>query len=173
MQFNKLIIIPILIATAALAGCANESAKQVNLNLRYMTADSAPVNTRNTNAQAQVAQAATSVDSSLQELSAIQIATHKGVKLSKPKRARKGMAKQASLQWNGPVEPVVRRIAAASGYKLYVLGNKPAIAIIVNVNARNQSLAQILRNITFQAASAATIKVYSGRRNIIELRYNK
>ena len=173
MKFKKLTIIPIIVAAAALTGCANESAKQVNLNLRYITADSAPVSASDTNAQAQVAEAATSVGHSLQQLSAIQMATHKGVKLGKPYNARAiGMAKQASLNWNGPVRPAVQKIASASGYRLRVLGSKPAIPVIVNVNASNQTLAQILRNVTFQAEPAAMIKVYP-RSRVIELRYNK
>lgn len=173
MKFNKLTILPIVIVAAALTGCANQSSKQVNLNLRYMTADSAPSSAGNDSAQAQVAEAATSAGHSLQELSAIQMATHRGVKLGKPYNARAiGMAKQASLNWNGPVGPVVRRIANSSGYRLRVLGSKPAIPVIVNVNARNQPLAQILRNVTFQAEPAATIKVYP-RSRVVELRYNK
>jgi len=173
MKFKKLTIIPVILVAASLAGCASQSARQVNLNLKYMTANSAPVNANDVNAQAQVAEAATSVGHSLQRLSAIQMATHKGVKLGKPVNARAiGMAKQASLNWNGPVGPAVQRIASASGYRVRVLGSTPAIPVIVNVNASNQTLAQILRNVTFQAEPAATIKVYPSS-HVIELRYNK
>jgi len=173
MKFKSLTIIPIVLAATALAGCASESAKQVHLNLTYMTASSAPVQSGDANAQAQVAEAATSVGHYLQELSAIQMATHKGIKLSKPLNARAvGMAHQASLKWNGPVEPVVERIAHASKYRLRVIGSKPATAVIVNLNVKNHSLARILRNTSFQAEPAVTIKVYPKKR-IIELRYNK
>ncbi len=174
MKIKKLAIIaPIVIVSVALAGCASESAKRVNLNVKYITSDSAPVKTSDTNSQAQIAEAATSVGHSLQRLSAIQMATHPHAKLGKPANAKAiGMAQQASLNWNGPAKPVVQKIANASGYKLRVLGNKPAIPVIVTVNASNKTLAQILRNVTFQAEPAATIKVYP-KTKIIELRYNK
>ncbi len=174
MKINKLFIVaPIVVITVALAGCASESAKRVNLNVKYLTSDSAPVKTGDTNAQAQIAEAATSVGHSLQRLSAIQVATHPHTKLGKPANAKAiGMAQQASLNWNGPVKPVVQKIANASHYRFRVLGKKPAIPVIVTVNAKNQTLAQILRNVTFQAEPAATIKVYP-KTKIIELRYNK
>ncbi len=172
MKFRKLIIVPVVITAAALAGCASQSAKEVNLNLKYMTAKSAPANSNDANAQAQVAEAASSVGHSLNRLSAIQMATHKGVKMPMPLNARAvGLAHQGSLSWNGPVEPAVAKIASASGYRVRVLGSKPSIPVIVNVNARNKTMAEILRNITFQAEPGATIRVYPGT-HVIELRYN-
>lgn len=170
MKLRNLIIIPAIISTVALAGCSNESAKQVNLNLKYVTADSVPVNASDINAQTQIAEASTSVDHSLQQLSAIQIAKNPSVKIQKPVNAG-GLSRQASLNWYGPVEPAVSKIATAAGYQLHVLGNKPAIPVIVTVNATNQPLAMILRNVTFQAAPTVTITVYSSK-NVIELRYN-
>jgi defect in organelle trafficking protein DotD len=170
MKFNKLLLIPALIATASLAGCANESARQVNLNLKYITASSAPA-TSDANAQAQMAEASTSVDQSLNQLSAIQIAKNPGVKMQNPVSAG-GLSKQASLNWNGPVEQAVAQIASAANYHFRVLGTKPSIAILVNISASNQALSDILRNVTFQATPAATIKVYPSTRTI-ELRYNQ
>ena len=171
MKFNKLVIIPIVIGTAVLAGCANESAKEVNLNLNYVSASNVPVNTNNPQAQAQMAQASSSVSQSLQQLSAIQVAKNPSVKIQKPSSAG-GLSRQASLNWNGPVESAVAHVASAAGYHLRVLGSKPSIPVIVNVNASNQSLGEILQNIKFQAAPTVTIKSYPSS-HVIELRYNK
>lgn len=171
MKYNKLLIIPIVLGAVSLAGCSGESAKRVNLNLKYMTADSAPVNTNDANAQAQLAEASTSVGHSLQQLSAIQMAKNPGVKLPKEVNAH-GLSRQASLNWNGPVESAVSRVASAAGYHLRVLGSKPSIPVIVNVNARNERLGTILRNIRLQAEPTVTIKTYPSSR-VIELRYNK
>lgn len=171
MKFKKLLFIPVIIGAASLAGCSGESSKKVDLNLKYVTADTAPVSGRNANAQAQVAQASSSVSRSLQELSAIQQAKNPGVRLPKASQAG-GLARQGSLNWNGPVEPAVKKVARAAGYRLRVLGSKPAIPVIVNVNARNKSLGTILRNLQLQAEPKATIRTYSSSR-VIELRYNK
>lgn len=171
MKFNKLLIIPVVIGAATLAGCSNESAKQVNLNLKYITASSAPVNTNDINAQAQMAEASTSVGHSLQGLKAVSAAKNPSIKIPKATNAG-GLFRQASLNWNGPVEPAVARVASAAGYHLRVLGSKPSIPVIVNVNADNQTLGTILRNITFQAVPTVTIKTYTSTR-VIELRYNQ
>lgn len=171
MKFKNLLIVPVIVGATALVGCSNESAKQVNLNLKYLTADSAPVNTRDSNAQAQIAEASTSVSQSLQSLSAIQMAKNPGVKMPKATDAG-GLSRRGSLNWNGPVQSAVARVASAAGYKLRVLGRKPSIPVIINVNASNQTLGTILRNITFQAEPGATIVAYPSAR-VIELRYNQ
>ncbi|MCB1826926.1 MAG: hypothetical protein KDH94_00780, partial [Coxiellaceae bacterium] len=94
MKIKKLLIIPVVISAAALAGCSNESAKQVNLNLKYITASSAPVNTNNANAQAQMAEASSSVSQSLQSLKAISIAKNPSVRMPRATNAG-GLARQA------------------------------------------------------------------------------
>ena len=171
MKINKLSLIPLILATMTLAGCASDSKRVVDLNLKYITSSSAPVKTTNKHAQSQLAQATTSVSHSLQQLSAIEIATHPRAKLPHPKNAAAiGMAQQASLDWTGPVEPLLKRIAAATHYKLRVLGSKPAIPVVVSITARNKTLAEILRNATFQVERKAKIVVYS-KKKVIELRY--
>ncbi len=167
---KKLLTILITASVATLAGCANESAREVNLNLKYITANSAPIKTNNEHAQAQIAEASTSIGHSLQQLSAIQMAQHPGIKLPKANNS-KGLSHLASLNWNGPIEPVVSHIAAAAGYHFQVLGRKPAIPVIININSDHQTLGSILRNITLQAQPTATIKIYSSQQ-IIELRYH-
>lgn len=150
-----------------LVGCSTTK----HLTYSYITTDSAPVNNEDPNAQAQIAEAAVSVDQSLQQISAVQMATHPGAKappLMNPETL--GMAQQTSLDWTGPLEPLLQKIAAASHYRLRVLGTRPAIPVIVEINAQDQPLADILRNATYQAENKADITVYPGTK-IIELRY--
>jgi len=169
MKYSKLLVI--LSLAAVLTSCASSSQKHVKLNLRYMTEDSAPVYSTNKNAQNQIAEAATSVSSSLQELSAIELAKNPDTKLTTaPDPGLSGLTQIASISWNGPVEPIVRKIASAGHYRVNVLGKAPELPVLVNVRAQNETLATILRNVTYQAAPKASIKVYPGPK-IIELRY--
>jgi len=173
MKIKRLLFIPVILAPMLLAGCASQSKRVVDLNLNYLNAKNAPVNTIDQNAQAQLANAATSVSQSSQQLSAIQIATHPGIRMPKPVNPGvTGMTKIASLNWTGPAKPVVKRIASISHYRLHVLGRRPATPIIVNINAKNQPIAEILRNVKYQIAGKAVIKVFP-RKRIIELRYFK
>lgn len=164
MKAKYLVIVPF---AAILAGC--HSSKQ--LQYSYVTADSAPVQSTDTNAQAQLAEAAVSVGQSLQQLSAIQEATHPGVKMPAPANpGALGMSQQTSVNWTGPVQPILNRLANAAHYKLSVIGSAPAIPVIVNVNANNQTIYNVIRNIKYQVANKATVTIYSKNRSV-ELRY--
>lgn len=172
MKINKLVpIFGVMVPIIMLSGCASDSKKNVNLNLRYMTAESAPTYSSDPGAQSQIAEAAGSVNQSMQQLSAIQIATHPGVKMpAQPNAKAMNMERSASLDWYGPVKPALQKLAKASHYKLRVLGSEPAVPVFVNISAKNQNLATILRDITYQTAGKADVKVFPYSR-IIELRY--
>lgn len=123
-------------------------------------------------AEAALAEAAVSVSNSLGKLAEIQQAVHPQAKLPEPPNAaRIGMADLASVDWTGPIEPLVRRVASASHYKVRVLGTAPAIPIIVSITAKDTPLADILRDIGFQAEQQATLMLYPSS-HVIELRYH-
>lgn len=122
-------------------------------------------------AEVKIAEAADSVSESLKELSEIERAVHPGAHLpAAPNPARIGMAGTASIDWIGPVEPLVEKIAKASNYRLRVLGPKPPIPALVQVSKQNVALMDILRDVTFQVQKKADIVIYPSNR-VIELRY--
>lgn len=161
-----------LFPIAFLVGCSSkEQPKFVDLSLKYITTDSAPEPSVDRKAQAQLSETAQAVNQSLQQLSALEIATHPDVKIPEPMNAAAiGMSQQTSIDWTGPVEPLLNKIATASSYKLRVLGVEPAIPVIVAINAVEQPLATILRDTTYQVATKARIEVYP-KTKTIELRY--
>lgn len=117
--------------------------------------------------------AAESVSRSLQELAKIDRAVNPQIKLSSPADPdRIGMGQIGSIDWSGPVGPIVKKIAAATHYKLRVLGSPPAVPILISITAKDMALADVLRNIEFQCGRRANIVVYASK-NIIELRYVK
>ena len=75
-----------------------------------------------------------------------------------------------SVDWTGPVEPLLKRIARASHYRVRPLGVPPAIPVIVSVSAQDTLLAEVVRDIQLQIGKKARIKTYPGSR-VIELRY--
>ena len=122
-------------------------------------------------AEVKLAEAADSVNDSLKELSEIERAMHPGARLpTPPNPARIGMAGTASVDWIGPVEPLVAKIAAASHYRVRVLGPKPPIPALVQINKQDVALMDILRDVTFQVQKKVDIVVYPSNR-VIELRY--
>lgn len=124
-------------------------------------------------AQAKLAEAASSVSRSLVSLAEIEQASLPPPKnYSPPDPATYGMANLVSIDWGGPVEPLVAQIAASSGYKIRVLGNPPAVPVMVFLSVKNVPLGNVLRDIGFQVNTKATVVVFP-RNKVIELRYVK
>ncbi len=76
----------------------------------------------------------------------------------------------ASVDWSGPITEVTERVAKAAHYHVRVLGQAPSIPILVSINMQDKSLAEILRNIDYQAGQKAFIHVYPNSQ-VVELRY--
>ena len=81
-----------------------------------------------------------------------------------------GLQAHASLDWSGRIEELTHKIAKASRYHLRILGQEPAIPVLISMHLHNISLADILRDIDYQAGTKASIHVYP-KQKIIELRY--
>lgn len=163
----KLIFPWLILSLALLTGCITHK----KITFSYVTTDSTPLRVTDKNAQAQLAEAAVSVGHSFQEISAIQMAVHPYLKLPPPLNPRTiGMDQQTSLDWNGPIEPLLREIAKMSSYKLRILGKRPAIPALISINSTDVPLAEILRDATYQIKNKASIIIYPHTR-IIELRY--
>ncbi|GEM_PF-292644 len=158
-------------ATLFLSSC-DGGKKVVDLQLRYLPTNRVPAHITDEQAQEQVAEAATAIGQSLQELSAVQMTVHPPQRLNKPFDPHAiGMDKMASIDWTGPVQPVLKKIAQATNYKLRVIGKKPALPVLISLNVKNKPIADILRNITYQVVMKANIAVYPKSRTI-ELRYH-
>jgi len=118
-----------------------------------------------------LAEAADSVSESLNQLGATEQAAYPAQTVSEPPNPSSyGMEIPTSIEWNGPVEPLVKQIAEATSYQLKVLGQAPSIPIIVTVSEKNTPVGDILRDIGYQCRKRASVVIYPSRR-IIELRY--
>lgn len=158
-------------ATLLLSSC-DSGKKVVDLQLRYLPTNRVPAHITDTQSQEQVAEAATAIGQSLQELAAVQMTVHPPQKLKQPFDPHAiGMDKMASIDWTGPVQPVLKKIAQATNYQLRVIGRKPALPVLISLNVKNKPIADILRNITYQVVMKANIAVYPKSRTI-ELRYH-
>jgi defect in organelle trafficking protein DotD len=125
------------------------------------------------NTQTKLSEAAVSATHSLHNLAMIEQAEHpSAMPAIPPDPETYGMGQQASIDWYGPIEPLVKRIATATQYKLRVIGVQPAIPIIVSITATDTPLGDILRDAAYQAHDKGTVIVFPSTRTI-ELRYAK
>lgn len=124
-------------------------------------------------ADVSLAEASYSVSRSISSLSEIAQASRPLPTLeSPPNPASYGMGELTSVDWSGPVEPLLIQLANASNYRLRVLGRKPAIPVLVSVYDKNMMLADILRDVGFQCGRRANVIIFPDSR-VIELRYAK
>lgn len=124
-------------------------------------------------AEVKLAEAASSVSHSLQDLSAIEQAANPQAVLNQPLDPNSyGMGNLASIDWSGPLEPIVARIAKATDYKLRIIGKEPSLPLMVQVAAQNTPLGDILQNVGYQAKKRAKIIVFPSKK-IIQLIYTE
>lgn len=122
---------------------------------------------------ASLAEASYSVSRSIVDLAETAQAAHPLPDLAPPPSpATYGMGGLATIDWSGPVEPLVRQVARASNYRVRVLGTPPAIPVLVTIYTKNTMLGDILRDIGYQCGRRASVVVYPESR-VIELRYAK
>jgi defect-in-organelle-trafficking protein DotD len=89
-----------------------------------------------------------------------------------PSPATYGMNGLTTVDWSGPVEPLVKQMARTANYRMVVLGTAPAIPVIVTVYQKNVMLGDVLRDVGYQCGRRASVVVYPEGR-VVELRYAK
>jgi defect-in-organelle-trafficking protein DotD len=123
--------------------------------------------------ESSLAEASYDVSRSISSLSETAQAAHPIPQLQQPPNpASYGMAGLTSIDWSGPVEPLVKQIAKAANYRMRVLGTSPAIPVLVTVYDKNMMLADILRDVGYQCGRRASVTVFPESR-VIELQYAK
>lgn len=124
-------------------------------------------------ADQELVDAAHQVSKTLDDLSRVQYSQVKESDLPVELDADKiGLADLGTVDWSGPVEPMLKQLAKASNYKIRIMGRKPAIPVLISVNKTNATLAEIIRDITYQAGKQASIQIYP-KSHTIELRYHQ
>lgn len=153
-KMRLLIVLPLI-----LSACASPKPPQAYYNV--------------SKSEASLAEASYSVSRSVVDLAETAEAAHPLPNLAPPPNpASYGMSGLSTIDWSGPVEPLLRQVAAASDYRVRVLGTSPAIPVMVSVFTKNAMLGDILRDIGYQCGRRATVVIYPASR-VIELRYAK
>lgn len=155
---NKKLIISALISVL-LAGCATTTYKKP------------PVNAPSDDATIKLAEAANSVSDSMMQMARIEkVITPPSKDNTMTIPNAYNLQTRASVDWSGPIAELTQRIASAAHFHLRILGQAPSVPILISLDQKDQSLAEILRNIDYQAGKKAYIHVYPNSQ-VVELRY--
>ena len=156
---NKILLICLNIAL--LAGCSASMHKKP------------PYNEPSDDATIKLAEAANSVSDSMMAMAKVEkviMPANKDNVLTIPNAYN--LQARASIDWSGPIEELTARVADAAHFHIRVLGKRPALPVLVSLDVKDQSLAEILRDIDYQAGDKASIHVYPNSQ-VVELRYAK
>lgn len=119
----------------------------------------------------QLAKAALSIEDSLRTLAATQqVKAKNAINTDILITPQGGMGGLASIDWSGPIEPLLERIGEMTQYRVKVFGPIPHVPLIVSISSRDRMMADILKDAGLQAGKRANLVVYPTSR-IIELRY--
>jgi defect-in-organelle-trafficking protein DotD len=124
--------------------------------------------------QQHIAEAAGSIDRSLVALYEVERAKKPidvGIKAEPyPEPIYPSLKRLFNVDWVGPVEPLLRDIATLTDYRLKVMGDEPAIPVIVSVENDKITAHELLREIRAEVYLRADILIFPDS-GVIELHY--
>lgn len=106
----------------------------------------------------------------LQTLAAVEQARNPGIAVQGVPYAPQELRRTVTLDWVGPVEPILHRLADRAGYEFNVNGDVPPSPVVVTVRAKQKSVVEVLRDVGLQAGTRADVAVDPERR-LVELSY--
>lgn len=81
------------------------------------------------------------------------------------------LLRRITLTWNGPIAPLVNRLAQEAGYSFQVRGTPPAAMVTVRIYKHMRTIKELIDEVGLQAGARATVYVDVGR-GMVELRYD-
>jgi defect-in-organelle-trafficking protein DotD len=84
--------------------------------------------------------------------------------------ASPNMMQPVSIRWSGPIEQIGRVLADRAGLRFRVKGRQPGVPLVVNVDAYQQPILHVLRDIGLQAGNRADLAI-DNNEGVIEVRY--
>lgn len=117
-----------------------------------------------------LAEAADKASSALETLAAVEQSRAPAVAVQPIHNAPPELTRAMTITWVGPAEQLVKKLADRASYTFLTIGDKPPVPLTVNIDAENEPVIDILRDVGLQFGMRADIKVDSTRR-MVEIHY--
>lgn len=158
LSMNRSLLFSCAVFALALSACAPMTKVD-----QQLVASPDPVGLR-------LAAAVDKASAALQTLASVEQARNPGVSVQGVPYAPQELRRTTSVDWIGPIEPLLRRLTDRAGYQLQVNGDVPPVPVIVSVQAKEKSVVEVMRDLGLQAGQRADIVVDPERR-MVELNY--
>lgn len=117
-----------------------------------------------------MARAADRASVALETLAAVEQARTPSIAVEPIENAPPELKRAITVAWNGPAEPIIRKLADRAGYSFQAIGAAPPVPIVVNINVENTPLIDVLRSIGLQLGARADVRV-DGPNRVVEIHY--
>jgi len=149
---------PVALAILALTSCT--PAVKVD---RQMVASPDPVALR-------LASAVDRASAALQTLASVEQARNPNAAIQAVPYAPQELRRTVSVDWVGPIEPILRQLADRAGYQTRINGDQPPVPVVITLQARQKSVIEVLRDVGLQAGTRADV-VVDANAKVVELNY--
>ena len=163
IMYKIILLLIVWLPAMSLFGCSQTKSRP--------TVTHSTVTENNKGLEKQLAETAESIERSLALLAMAQETNNPPLINTAPLITPEGgMGGTADIDWTGPIEPLLHKLADLTDYNLKFLGNDPTTPIIISITQNKAVIADIIKNAGLQAGKRATIMVFPANK-IIELRY--
>ncbi len=162
-MFRNLLIVPLLCGVAFTTGCSSSNNPKFSGGSPQIVASPDKVS-------AMLAESADRASDALETLAAVEKARTPAVDMSPVADVPVELRRAISVNWVGPIEPIAKTLADRAGYGFLVLGNEPAIPVVVSVDAENTRVVDVLRDVGLQLGTRGDVKVDAQSR-MVEIYY--
>ena len=118
-----------------------------------------------------LAQAADKASSALETLAAIEQKRNPAAGVPPISNVPDELKRAMTISWIGPASPITQTLANHAEYGFNVLGDEPPVPIVINLEAENKRVIDLLRDIGLQLGNRANIRVDANEK-IVELQYS-
>ena len=167
----------IILSVFVISGCTSESRSTApetrNTSALYTALTNAARSSRydEIDSNDKLAEAAASVSQSLAELAQIQRSVHEVKAFKSDPNLVRIKAGKISIDWTGPVESLLGKVAQSTKLHYRTIGTKPPLPLIVSVTARDVYVSDLVRDVAYKIQSQAAITL--SKDNVLEFCYFK
>ncbi|MDX2027620.1 MAG: DotD/TraH family lipoprotein [Alphaproteobacteria bacterium] len=117
-----------------------------------------------------LAQAADKASQALDSIAGIEQQRNPAPSVENYANAPANLMQPVSIRWSGPIDQITKNLSERAGLRFRVKGNPPPVPLTVTIDAYQQPILHVLRDIGLQAGRRADIAV-DGQGGAVELRY--
>lgn len=119
---------------------------------------------------AMLADAATRASNALETLAAVEHGRGPAITSAPIGDAPANLRRAITVNWVGPAEQITKILADRASYNFVIVGVKPAVPIVVSIDAENKPVIEVLRDVGLQLGLRADIRV-DANQELVEIHY--